>query len=294
MRGAGCGEFDRGFRQSPGVVRTVVSILLAGISTYVLLIACVYLFQSRLIYFPNVPGRILTATPGDLGLMFEAIWVTPADGTKLYGRYVSADAPAVLLCHGNAGNISQRWDWIDLFHQMGLSVLLFDCRGYGKSSGTPSEPGTHLDAEVAWDFLTTRMRLAPNRIVIVGELLGGPIAAPLARDVHPGALILVSTFISVPDLASKIHWYLPVRLLARFRYPTAEYVAHVSVPVLVIHSFQDEIVPFWHAEQIFGRAQEPKQLLRIVGDHNSAFSTSGPKLREGIRSFLTMHSIPAG
>jgi len=276
-------------------VRTVVSILFAGVSIYVLLTACVYLFQSRLIYFPNVPGRILTATPGDLGLMFDGIWITAADGAKLYGWYVPAgvDSPAVLLCHGNAGNISQRLDWIELFHKMGLSVLLFDYRGYGKSSGTPSETGTYLDAEAAWDFLTTRMRLAPNRIVIVGESLGGPVAARLARDVRPGALILVSTFTSVPDLASKFYWYLPVRLLARFRYPTAEYVTHVSAPVLLIHSLQDEIVSFSHAEEIFGRAQEPKQLLRIIGDHNSTFSASGPKLREGIRSFLTLHGIPA-
>lgn len=272
-----------------------MSILFAGISLYVFLTACVYLFQSRLIYFPNVLGRILSATPGDIGLMFEGIWITAADGAKLHGWHVSAGAgaPAVLLCHGNAGNISHRLDWIELFHEMGLSVLLFDYRGFGKSSGTPSETGTYFDAEAAWDFLTTRMRLAPKRIVIVGESLGGPIAARLARDVRPGALILVSTFTSIPDLARKWCWYLPVRLLARIRYPTAEYVTHVSAPVLVIHSLQDEIVPFSHAEEIFGCAHEPKQLLRIIGDHNSAFSASGPKLREGIRSFLTMHGVLA-
>jgi uncharacterized protein len=277
------------------IVHTVVSILLAGISIYVFLTACLYLLQSRLIYFPNIPGRILTATPGDLGLMFEDVRIAAADGTELHGWYVSAGvgAAAVLLCHGNAGNISHRLEWVRLFHDIGLSVLLFDYRGYGNSRGTPSETGTYLDAEAAWGYLTTRMRLAPKRIVIVGESLGGPIAARLARDVHPAALILVSTFTSVPDLASSFYWYLPVRLLARFRYPTAEYVTHVSAPVLVIHSLQDEIVPFSHAEEIFRRAHEPKQLLRIIGDHNSAFSASGPKLRQGIRRFLIAHSAPA-
>ncbi len=269
-------------------VRTVVSILLAVILVYVSLIACLYLLQSRLIYFPNVPGRTLTATPGDIGLMFQDVRIQTADGTELHGWYVSAalGAAAVLLCHGNAGNISHRLEWVRLFHDMGLSVLVFDYRGYGMSGGAPSEIGTYIDAEAAWDYLTTRMRIAPDRIVIVGESLGGPIAARLAGSKHPAALILVSTFTSVPDLASGFYWYLPVRLLARFRYPTAEYVTDVSAPVLVIHSLQDEIVPFSHAEEIFRRAHEPKQLLSITGDHNSAFSASGPQLRQGIRRFL--------
>jgi fermentation-respiration switch protein FrsA (DUF1100 family) len=270
------------------IVRTLLLISLTGVAAYAVLIAYVCLFQSRLIYFPNVPGRTLTATPAEIGLDFEEVRITTADGTELHGWYVpaGAGAPAVLFCHGNAGNISHRLDWLEILHDMGLAVFLFDYRGYGQSSGAPDEQGTYLDAQAAWDFLTKTKRHSPRSIVIFGESLGGPIAAHLAKDVSPGALVLASTFSSAPDLASNFYWFLPVRLLARFHYPTAEYVAGVHAPTLVIHSRTDEIVPFSHAEAIFRRANEPKQLLEIRGDHNSALLVSRQQITAGVQRFL--------
>jgi fermentation-respiration switch protein FrsA (DUF1100 family) len=270
------------------IVRTLLLISLTGVAAYAVLIAYVCLFQSRLIYFPNIPGRALTATPAEIGLDFEEVRITTADRIELHGWYVAAGAgaPTVLFCHGNAGNISHRLDWLEIFHDMGLAVFLFDYRGYGQSSGTPGEQGTYLDAQAAWDYLTNTKRHSPKSIVISGESLGGPIAANLAKDVSPGALVLASTFTSAPDLASNFYWFFPVRLLARFHYPTAEYVVRVHVPILVIHSRTDEIVPFSHAEAIFRRANEPKQLLEIRGDHNSALLVSWQQITEGMRRFL--------
>ena len=161
--------------------------LLPGIAVYVLLIAYVYVFQARLIFFPNAPGRTLTATPSQIGLGFEDVRITTADRVDLHGWYVAAPtgAPAVLLCDDNAGNIAHRLDWPETFCGLGFAMLLFDYRGFGPSSGTPTEQGTYLDAQAAWDFLTnTKGR--PGSIVIVGESLGGPIAAHLAKDVAPG------------------------------------------------------------------------------------------------------------
>lgn len=270
------------------ILRALLLLALTGAAAYAVLIAYVWLFQSRLIYFPNVPGRTLTATPADIGLDFEDVRITTADGIELHGWYVgaAAGAPAVLFCHGNAGNISHRLDWIEIFHDLGLAVLLFDYRGYGQSGGAPDEQGTYRDARAAWDYLTQTQRAKPGSIVIVGESLGGPIAAHLAQDVSPGALILASTFSSAPDLASDFYWFLPVRLLTRFRYPTAEYVARVHAPTLVIHSRSDEIVAFAHAEAIFRRANEPRKLLEIGGDHNSALLVSRQQIADGIRRFL--------
>jgi pimeloyl-ACP methyl ester carboxylesterase len=275
------------------IVRTLLLILLTGVTVYVLLIAYVYIFQARLIFFPSVPGRTLTATPSQIGLRFEEVRITTADRVDLHGWYVAAPvgAPAVLLCHGNAGNIAQRLDWLEIFCGMGFAMLLFDYRGFGRSSGTPTEQGTYLDAEAAWDYLTNTKGFSPRSIVIVGESLGGPIAAHLAKDVAPGALILVSTFTSVPNLARSLYWYLPVRLLARFQYPTAAYVAHVQVPTLVIHSRDDEMIPFLHGEELCRHTSGSAQLLEIFGDHNAAFMLSRPKLTEGMRSFLEAHSI---
>ena len=274
-------------------MRTVSLTLLIAAAVYVLLIAYVYFFQARLIFFPNVPGRTLTATPSQIGLEFEDVRITTADRVDLHGWYVAAPAgaPAVILCHGNAGNIAHRLDWLELFCGLGFAVLLFDYRGYGRSGGTPSEQGTYLDAQAAWGYLTNAKGFSPGSIVIAGESLGGPIAAHLAKDVAPGALILVSTFTSVPNLARALYWYLPVRLLARIQYPTAEYVAHARVPTLVIHSRDDETVPFFHGEELRKRARGPVQLLEIFGDHNAAFMLSRPKLVEGIRSFLEGHCI---
>ena len=267
--------------------------LLTGGAVYVLLIAYVYIFQARLIFFPNVPGRTLTATPSQIGLGFEDVRITTADRVDLHGWYVAgpSGAPAVILCHGNAGNIAHRLDWLEMFCGMGFAMLLFDYRGFGQSSGTPTEQGTYLDAQAAWDFLTNTKGLSPRSIVIVGESLGGPIAAHLAKDVAPGALILVSTFTSAPNLARALYWYLPVRLLARFHYPTAEYVACVHAPTLVIHSRDDETIPFLHGEELRRRASGPAQLLEIFGDHNAAFMLSRPKLTEGMRRFLEAHGI---
>jgi len=270
------------------IVRTLLLISLTGVAVYAVLIAYVCLFQSRLIYFPNIPSRALTVMPTEIGLDFEEVRITTADRIELHGWYVAAGAgaPTVLFCHGNAGNISHRLDWLEIFHDMGLAVFLFDYRGYGQSSGTPDEKGTYLDAQAVWDYLTNTKRHSPKSVVIFGESLGGPIAANLAKDVSPGALVLASTFTSVPDLASNFYWFLPVRLLARFHYPTAEYMARVHVPTLVIHSRTDEIVPFSHAEAIFRRANERKQLLEIRGDHNSALLVSRQQITEGMRRFL--------
>jgi uncharacterized protein len=274
-------------------VRTLLLILLAGVAVYVLLIAYVYVFQARLIFFPNVPGRTLAATPSQIGLKFEEVRITTADRVDLHGWYVAAPAgaPAVLLCHGNAGNIAHRLDWLEIFCGMGFAVLLFDYRGFGRSSGTPTEQGTYLDAQAAWDYLTNTKGFSPRRIVIVGESLGGPIAAHLAKDAAPGALILVSTFTSVPDLARTLYGFLPVRLLARFRYPTAAFLAQVRVPTLVVHSRDDEMIPFLHGEELHRRASGPAQLLEILGDHNAALMLSGPKLTQGMRGFLEAHGI---
>ena len=274
-------------------MNVLLLILLPGVAVYVLLIAYVYFFQARLIFFPNVPGRTLTATPSQIGLEFEDVRITTADRVDLHGWYVAAPAgaPAVILCHGNAGNIAHRLDWLEMFCDMGFAMLLFVYRGFGRSTGTPTEQGTYLDAQAAWDFLTNTKGFSPRSIVIVGESLGGPIAAHLAKDVAPGALILVSTFTSVPDLARALYWYLPVRLLARFRYPTAEYVARVKVPTLVIHSRDDETIPFLHGEELRRRAGGAAQLLEIFGDHNAAFMLSRPKLTQGVWSFLEAHRI---
>jgi fermentation-respiration switch protein FrsA (DUF1100 family) len=269
------------------LVRRLVQFLVTVAAFYGLLVIAVYFYQPRLIYFPDVPGRQLDATPEAIGLAFEDVRFK-ADGIVLHGWFIPAtdDAPVVLYCHGNAGNISHRLERLELLHRLGLSVLLFDYRGYGQSEGTPTEQGTYYDASGAWAYLTQTRRIPASRIVIFGESLGGAIAARLASEEQPGALILSSTFTSATDLAAPIYWWLPVRLLSRFKYPTAEYVDRVHAPVLIMHGRDDEIIPYSHGEALFRRAHEPKAFLELLGGHNAGLSMTGAPLANGMRAFL--------
>lgn len=265
------------------------------LALYAALAAYVYVFQIRLVFFPNVPGRTLAATPDSIGLAFENAQFEAGDGVRLHAWFIpgAPGAATVLVCHGNAGNISHRLELLKMLHELGLAVLLFDYRGYGQSTGAPSESGTYRDARAAWNYLTLVRGIAPGHIVIFGESLGGAVAAHLATDVNPGALIIASAFTSAPDLASRYYGYLPVRLLARIHYPTAEFLARVRAPVLIVHSRDDEIVPVSHGEALFRRARRPKAFLEIRGDHNAGLLQSESIFTEGLRQFLLTQGLLA-
>lgn len=262
----------------------IKAIFLLGLG-YAVFIAVLYATQDRLLYFPT---RTLEATPRDIGLAFEEVPLTTADGQHLHGWYVPAatSRTTLLFLHGNAGNISHRLDSLRIFHGLGLNVFIFDYRGYGKSSGRPSEQGTYRDAEAAWRYLTAERGMKPAEIVLFGRSLGGSVAAWLARQATPRALILESTPTSVPDLAADLYPWLPARWLCRFRYDALAAVRELRCPVLIVHSPEDEIIPFAHAERLFAAAAEPKRFLRLRGDHNGGFLLSGPLYRDGLRDFL--------
>ncbi|SES74618.1 hypothetical protein SAMN05216326_10321 [Nitrosomonas marina] len=239
---------------------------------YGVIVLLIFFMQSHLVYFPHI-GREMIATPGQIGLSYETVEIITDDGETLHGWFVPApDATGtVLFLHGNAGNISHRLDYLTMFRAFGLNTLIFDYRGYGKSSGTPSESGTYADADAAWQYLTGIKGVRPDRVVLYGESLGGAIAARLAADNNPAILVLASTFTSVPDLAETIYPFLPVRLIARFEYNTLAYLKSVSCPVFVAHSPDDDIVPFSHGQRLYQAAAEPKHFLALSDGHNDGF-----------------------
>jgi fermentation-respiration switch protein FrsA (DUF1100 family) len=253
-------------------MRVIINLLIAAAVAYALMILFVFLYQPRLVYFPQVE-RELTATPRAAGLDYEDVTLTTADNVKLHGWWVpSRNARGtILLMHGNAGNISHRLGYLTMFNRLGYSVLLFDYRGYGKSGGHPDEEGTYRDAEAAWLHLTATRNVAPRDIVMVAESLGGGVATWLALKYPPRALVLASTFRSVPDLGAQIYPWLPVRLLARITYDNLARIARVDAPVLIAHSRDDDVIPFAHGEALFAAAREPKQMLVLAGGHNDGF-----------------------
>lgn len=269
-------------------LKAVLRILFVCVAAYAVVVAYVWLTQSSLVYFPQV-GRGNPATPLGAGLRFEDLRLKTEDGETLAAWWVpaTADKPrgAVLLLHGNAGSIADRVIYLPHFAALGYGVLLVDYRGYGQSSGKPDEAGTQADARTAWRWLNERGFTAGD-IVVVGESLGGAVAAELAARVQPRALLLISTFTSVNDLGSELYPWLPVRLLSRFRYDTLQGVRDYRGPVLVAHSVHDEIVPFAHAQRLQAAAGARGRLLGMRGGHNDAFLFGTPEQVAAVAEFL--------
>jgi uncharacterized protein len=248
------------------------SVLVSLALAYAAVVALVFVFQSHLVYFPNV-GREVGVTPQAYGLPFEAVTIATQDGEKLSAWWVPAPQfrGAVLIFHGNAGNISHRLDYLQMFHGLGYASLIIDYRGYGRSTGSPSEKGTYRDAEAAWRWLVEDRSIKAGDIVLMGESLGGAVAAWLAARVPSRAVVLASTFTSVPDLGAQIYPFLPVRLVSRFSYDSKAALKAIKAPLLIAHSREDDIIPYSHGRALFDGANEPKEFLEMKGGHNDGF-----------------------
>ncbi len=273
------------------IMRVFQLFLLLLLLLYGGLLLFVFLYQERLLFLADLPSRQVETTPAALDLAYEPVTLTTSDRVRLHGWFLpAAQARGVLLfCHGNAGNISHRLDSLRIFHELGVGILIFDYRGYGRSQGRPTEAGTYRDAEAAWQYLVRERHVEPGRIILFGRSLGAAVAAHLATRHQPGALSMESCFTSVPDMAARLYPLLPVRLLSRFSYNVLDFVPQISSPLLVIHSRNDEIIPFSHGERIFAAARPPKTFLELKGDHNRGFLISGALYVQGLADFLTQH-----
>jgi fermentation-respiration switch protein FrsA (DUF1100 family) len=246
-------------------------------------------FEHSRVYHPN---RVLDATGSELNRPFEDVFFPASDGIELNGWFYPANissprsALAMLVCHGNAGNISHRLEVCQALLETGVAVFLFDYRGYGRSQGRPSEEGTYLDAVAASDWLR-RKGIAGSNIIAFGESLGGGIASELALRQPLGGLILQSTFTSVADLGAELFPWLPVRLVSRIKYDTFRKLPRLKIPVLVMHSRADGLIGFHHAEKNFALANQPKLFWEIKGSHNDPLADRAAFI-VGIEKFLPL------
>ncbi|HIF51216.1 MAG TPA: alpha/beta hydrolase [Thiotrichaceae bacterium] len=262
------------------------SLVFILVTSWILFSLFIYFYQSKLIYFPS--NEIATA-PKEISHDYEELTLNTRDDINLNARwYKNPNARATLLFfHGNAGNISHRPNSIDIFYRLGLSILIIDYRGYGKSSGSPSESGTYLDAETAWTYLTIEKNIAPDNIIIFGRSLGAAIAIWLAEKHSSAALIVESSFTSIADMGKHYYPFLPTELLTRIKYPSENRISKITMPLLVIHSVDDDLIPYQHGQKLFKAAKEPKTFLSINGGHNDGFIISGKKYIEGMDRFIT-------
>ena len=245
------------------------------------------MLDRRYVYFP-APWE-----PGDWarqsGLPLEDVRCRAADGVRIHGWWVPAqpNAPVVLLCHGNAGNIIHRLELLRALHDRGLSVCIFDYRGYGQSEGSPSEPGLYRDAQAVYEYLTTTQRVPASRLVVWGTSLGAAVAGDVAAQ-HPVAGVILETpFPSVRALVRCYYGRLPMHWLLRARFDLAQRLARIQAPVLVIHGDRDQLVPTALGRDVFAAAREPKSFYLIPGaDHNDTYLVGGEPYFQRVLSFI--------
>jgi len=276
----------------------IVVLLSLGFAGYVML------FEDSFIYFPaKYPAGVwerekLQAREGEIVARVEDVQLTAADGVRLHGWYCTPQVGrngalesvetrrTLLFLHGNAGNISHRYEIINDFVKLPVNVLIIDYRGYGKSAGSPSEQGLYTDARAAWDYLTTVRNVSASQIVIFGESLGGAVAIDLASKVGACGLVVQSSFTSIADMAAELLPLFP-RFILRTKMDSLSKIAEVSCPKLFIHSQADEIIPYQLGRRLFDAAPAPKQFYEVKGaSHNLTFDIGGAAYYEALRSFI--------
>jgi hypothetical protein len=276
----------------------------------VLLLLCVglggviMLFEEKFIYFPEKyplgmweVGKI-RAGEGQVVPKVEDAWFTTEDGVRLHGWFCvphrvegGAAVPVstellLLFFHGNAGNITYRYDMIRMLMAIPVDVFIADYRGYGRSEGHPSEEGLYRDARGAWNHLVLERRIPPERVVLLGKSLGGAVAIDLATRVRPAGLIVQSSFTSVPDMASALMPFFP-KFLLRTQMDSLRKIPEVACPKLFIHSPADEIVPYRLGRRLFEAASESKRFYEVPGaPHNETYLVGGEAYLEAIRVFI--------
>jgi len=229
-------------------------------------------FQNRLVYnnWGPQPTFIWKSTVETKEVFFET-----SDGETLCGYWCDSAAlddwklpekPVVLFCHGNSCTIDQ-WSWvIDRWTRMiGADVLIFDYRGYGRSTGTPTEEGLYVDARAAYDWLVEEKKVDPKRILLVGQSLGGGVAMQLAGQVEHRMLILESTFTCMCDVVDNVFFGTPMGSFCHQKFPNLDRIRDYRKPVFLSHGERDRLIPFSHAEQLFDAAPGPKALWRCQG-----------------------------
>ena len=269
-----------------GIAYLAAALVLAGA-----LWACYPLLERFFVYYPTGP---LEETPEGWPVAYKEVHFETEDGIRLHGWFFPLDGegPVILFCHGNAGNISHRLENVRLLLERKLRVFIFDYRGYGKSGGSPSEKGLYRDGLAAYDYLATRERIAPDKIVAFGRSLGASVAIEIALHRAVGSVILESGFTSTRDMAKTMFLFCLFSPLLPAHFNNLEKIPKVAAPTLIIHGEFDEIVPFSMGKKLFKAAREPKSFYPLPGaGHNDTYLAGGEAY---FKTFASFARSPAG
>lgn len=231
----------------------------------------VYARQGRFVFRPT---RAVERSPADLGLPYEDVWLSCADGVRVHAWWVKRHGAcrAALFLHGTTGNLSSELRRVAFLAGLGLDVLALDYPGYGRSQGTPSASGCLRAAQAAFEFLRAQ-GFAPGDVIVYGWSLGSSPAAALAARERVGGLVLHGAFTSLLDLVAERHPRLPLRpflrAFMRVRFECLEHVRRFVGPVLVLHATEDDLIPLAHARRLFAAAPGPRTMVVFPGSHDS-------------------------
>ena len=245
-------------------------------------------------HFVFAPQKRLDNFPADFNMKFRDVYLDAPDGIVLHGWFFPAASggPVILFCHGNAGNISHRLDYIQLLARLGANVFIFDYRGYGKSSGKPSEKGLYIDALCAYDYLVNREKIKPEDIIILGRSLGAAAAIEIASKRDARSLILESGFLSIRHMARHMLIFSLISPLIPQSYNNLEKIKHISMPKLIMHGDRDKIVPFYMGKRLFQEAREPKYFYAVKGaGHNDTFVVGERKYMDVLSEFIRTSGV---
>jgi fermentation-respiration switch protein FrsA (DUF1100 family) len=263
-----------------------IGALLLGVLLLGFLSGCWNWFVESQVFFPDTT---IEQTPVDLDLPFEDVWFTSSDSVRLHGWLITAPSAKHLLlfCHGNAGNISHRLDNIRLLHKRGISVFIFDYRGYGRSQGRINEKGFYLDSEAAYEVAREWAEQNGAKLVVFGRSLGGIAATHLGATKNCDGLILESTFTNMGAMA-RAHYHLPfAEALLEHRLNALGQIVQVRVPILFFHGDKDRIVPIKLGRKLFEAAPNPKEFIVLPGaGHNDTYFVGGPDYFKKIETFF--------
>ena len=256
---------------------------------YLLILLLVRVFESKLVFFPDYPGR-LTGEWQPRGLPVQDAWIKTHDGVALHAWWIPNSHAQVtfLAFHGNAANIANRAELYRFLWMLPANVLAVEYRGYGRSEGKPSEAGLYRDADATYDYLVREQHTPAEQIISFGQSLGSAVAVDLASRRTVAGIVLEGSFPSARAVAQKVYWFLPgIGLVARSKFDTAKKLSRVRVPILIVHCVSDPVVSFSLGEEVYRQAQEPKSFLRVEGECHEEASLSAPeKYRAELGRFL--------
>jgi fermentation-respiration switch protein FrsA (DUF1100 family) len=265
---------------------------------YLGLLLLLRLNESRLIYFPG-PQRSLLPSPLHLALPTQRVEIPTEDGLTLVSWMIPAGPDStglwLLICHGNAGNLSEfdRPVHYAGLRQLGLHLLAYDYRGYGESEGIPTETGLYEDAQAAYRYLREQVGVPADRIIVFGHSLGSAVAIDLVSRVSAGGLIVEGALTSVIERGQELYPYIPVRWIAVSRFSSLEKIGKVRVPKLFLHAMGDEVIPLAHGRRLYEAAPPPKVFVELRGGHGDAFDVDSANYYGSIQRFLaSLHSSP--